>query len=110
MNSNALPINIYLPLSYTNRTFYRDPNAKDDVLYVRRDALANNVEYKSVPPGRIPYSELPTLSGATLQTTDLTTFLTLDFSDSEYTHMMRKYAVITDVANELRYFAGKMLE
>ena len=110
MDSNELPINIYLPLSYTNRAFAREPSAKDDVLYVRRDALADHAEYKSVLPGRTPYAEMSTLSDTKLEMTNLTSFLTLKFSDKEYTHTMRKYAAITDVANELRYFAGKMLE
>jgi len=110
MDSNELPINIYIPLSYTGRQWSREPSAKDDVLYVRRDALIDNVEYKSASPERRSYGGRNTLRSATLEHNELASFLTLEFSDKEHTHMFRADAVIEDVANQLRYFAGKLLE
>jgi hypothetical protein len=109
MSYEEHPINIYLPSSLTENTWRNEPRAKDDLIYVRRDALTANVEYKSVVSQRRDFEEGPMLNSVSVSCGELTSILRLQFSDKDYTHMMRKYAHISDVANQLRYFASELL-
>lgn len=110
MKSDGLPVKIYTPFLSSGRTWTEEPNSRDDVLYVRRDALLDKTEYKSLSPAKESYVERPVFKGVDTENGDLFTRMRFIFSDHEYKHTIMRYAHRSDVANELRYFAGKLMQ